>query len=209
MSLLIINKNKKYYKKKYKIIYADVPWLYNNPKNFDPAMGGVSYPTLTLNELKKLQIQEIADKNCALFFWATMPKLKEAMEVIEAWGFNYTTCAFVWVKLNPKGKGIYSGMGHWTNGNAELCLFAKRSKPKREAKNVKQIVMSPVGKHSAKPDEVRDRIVRLIGDLPRVELFARKKVEGWDCLGNEIDGKDIRQALKELKTEFHFFKQVA
>jgi site-specific DNA-methyltransferase (adenine-specific) len=115
-----------------------------------------------------------------------MPKLREAFDVIEAWGFKYTTCAFTWVKLNPSGEGIYSGLGHWTNGNAELCLFAKKGSPKRQAKNVKQIVMSPRSRHSAKPPEVRDRIVSLIGDLPRIELFARTKCKGWDCWGNEV-----------------------
>ena len=95
----------------------------------------------------------------------------------------------VWdeVKQNPSGQGIYSGLGHWTNGNAELCLFAKRGKPKRQAKNIKQIVLSPRGRHSAKPLEVRDRIVSLIGDVPRIELFARQTAKGWDSWGNEIE----------------------
>lgn len=184
--------------RKFGVIYADVPWQYDNPKNHDPAMGGIPYPTMTLDEIKTLPVAEIADKDCALFFWATMPKLKEAMEVIDAWGFTYTTCAFTWVKLNPKGKGIYSGLGHWTNGNAELCLFAKRGRPKRVARNVKQIVMAPRGRHSVKPKEVRERIVELIGDVPRIELFARQKAQGYTSIGNEIDGKDIRDALDEI-----------
>ena len=149
-------------------------------------MGGITYPTMSLEEIKSMDIESISEKDTALFMWATMPLLGEALEVIQAWGFRYTTCAFTWVKLNPKGEGIYSGLGHWTNGNAELCLFAKRGKPKRVTKNVKQIVMSPRGRHSAKPTEVRSRIVDLIGDLPRIELFARETAEGWDAWGNEI-----------------------
>ena len=184
--------------RKYRIIYADVPWSYENPKNHDPAMGGISYPTMTLDEIKNLPIAKIADKDCALFFWVTMPKLSEAMEVIEAWNFAYTTCAFTWVKMNPKNGGIYSGLGHWTNGNAELCLFAKRGTPKRVAKNIKQIVMAPRGRHSVKPAEVRDRIVWLMGDVPRIELFARQQAEGWDSLGLEIDGRDIREAIADI-----------
>jgi len=171
--------------KKYKVIYADPPWTYNDMKNKDPKMGGITYPTMSLKDIKELPIQDLADKDCALFLWATMPLLQEALDVIEAWGFTYTTCAFTWVKLNPLGVGIYSGMGHWTNGNAELCLFAKKGKPKREAKNVKQIVMSPRGRHSAKPIEVRDRIVSLIGDVPRIELFAREIADCWDSWGND------------------------
>ena len=173
--------------KKYKIIYADAPWTYNNPKNNDPKMGGITYPTMSDEEINSLPIKDICEENCALFLWATMPKLQEALNVINAWGFKYTTCAFVWIKTNPKGKGIYSGLGHWVNGNAELCLFAKKGRPIRICKNIKQIVLEPRGKHSAKPNEVKKRIVRLIGDLPRIELFARERTEGWEVWGNEIE----------------------
>lgn len=184
---------------KYRVIYADVPWSYDNPKGNDPAMGGVTYPTMSLGEIKALPVEEIADKNCGLFLWATMPKLEQAFEVIRSWGFTYTTTTFVWVKTNSKSGGIYSGLGHWTNGNAELVLFGKRGRPKRVAKNVKQIVMAPRGKHSAKPHEVRNRIVRVMGDVPRIELFARNKYPGWICLGNEVqDGLDIRDALRDI-----------
>ena len=182
---------------KFRIIYADCPWPYNNPKGNKPSMGGITYPVMKMKDIKGLPVGKIADKNCALFMWATHPKLKEALEVIESWGFVYTTNAFTWVKLNPKKAGIYSGLGHWTNGNSELCMFAKKGRPKRIAKDVKQIVMAPRGRHSAKPPEVRDRIVRLMGDIRRIELFAREKADGWEALGNEIDGRDIRDALKD------------
>lgn len=172
---------------KYQIILADPPWTYANMKNKDPKMGGISYPTMSLAEIKALPVADLADKDCALFMWATMPLLREGLEVIEAWGFKYTTCAFTWVKQNPSGEGIYSGLGHWTNGNAELCLFAKRGAPKRVEKNVKQILIAPRGRHSAKPVETRERITRLLGDLPRIELFAREKPEGWDVWGNEVE----------------------
>ncbi len=173
--------------KKYQIIYADCPWQYNDPKGNDPAMGGITYPTMPLTEICSLPVKSIADDNCALFLWVTMPMLAEGLMVINAWGFKYTTCAFTWVKQNRNGFGIYSGLGHWTNGNAELCLFAKKGTPKRYSKSVKQIVLSPLREHSRKPTEVRDRIVQLMGDLPRIELFARQKVEGWDCWGNEVE----------------------
>jgi len=192
---------------KYKILYIDPPWSYHDMKNRDPKMGGITYPTMTLDDIKSLPVNSITSKNCALFLWATMPLLREALEVIDAWGFRYTTCAFVWVKLNPTGsitidnkdvilhKGIYSGLGHWVNGNAELCLFAKKGRPLRMKKNVKQIVLAPRGAHSVKPGEVRDRIVQLLGDLPRIELFARETTPGWDAIGFDIDGKDIRDSL--------------
>ena len=172
--------------KKYNIIYADPPWRYKDQKNNDPRMGGITYPTMTLEEIKSLPIREIAAKDSALLLWVTMPMLQEGLEVIKAWGFDYKTCAFCWVKQNPKGAGIYSGLGHWTNGNAELCLFAKKGKPKRQAKNVKQILLAPRSRHSEKPAETRDRITALLGDLPRIELFARQYADGWDCWGNEV-----------------------
>ena len=171
---------------KYEIIYADPPWKYKDQKNKDPKLGGCTYPVMDLTDICRLPVSKIGTKNCALFLWVTMPLLKEGLEVIEAWGFKYITCAFTWVKQNPSGNGIYSGLGHWTNGNAELCLFAKRGKPKRVAKNVKQIILSPRKRHSEKPAETRDRIVSLMGNLSKIELFARQNFEGWDCWGNEV-----------------------
>lgn len=172
--------------KKYRIIYADPPWLYDNRKDCDPKMGGFKYPPMTTKAICDLPIQEIAAEDCALALWATMPKLPEALQVIESWGFRYITCLFNWIKLNPGGVGIYSGLGHWVNGNAELCLFGKKGTPQRMTKNVKQIQMWPRGSHSSKPPQIRDEIIRLFGDLPRIELFARQKTEGWDVWGNEV-----------------------
>lgn len=188
--------------KKYNIIYADPPWCYSNNKNNDPTMGGKTYPVMSLDDIKNLPIKNITAKDCALFLWVTMPKLIEGLEVIKAWGFSYRTCAFTWVKQNPKGSGIYSGMGHWTNGNAELCLFSKKGSPKRQAKNIKQIILSHRARHSEKPAEIRDRIIALMGDLPRIELFARVQTTGWDCMGNDIDGKDIRESLGFITNEY-------
>jgi len=78
-------------------------------------------------------------------------------------------------------------MGNWTRSNTEDCLLAIRGKPIRISASVHQIIQSPIGRHSEKPMETKDRIVQLMGDLPRIELFARQKVEGWDCWGNEVE----------------------
>ena len=182
----------------YNIIYADPPWNYSNNQDHNPTRGGKTYPLMSQDEIKGLPVASIAAPDCALFLWATMPKLQEALDVIAAWGFRYVTCAFTWVKINPTGqvvtqgrdvlleKGIYSGLGYWTNGNAELCLLGKRGRPERFSKSVKQIVVAPRGRHSAKPPEVRDRIVQLMGALPRVELFARENPPGWDVWGKDV-----------------------
>jgi N6-adenosine-specific RNA methylase IME4 len=180
-------------KRKYSIILCDAPWSYADKKANDPKMGGITYPVMSLEAIKSLPVAQLADKDCALFMWVTMPMLQEGLDVIRAWGFKYRTCAFTWVKQNPKSDGIYSGLGHWTNGNAELCLFAKKGAPKRVAKDVKQIVIAHRGRHSTKPPEVKERIVKLMGDLPRIELFARDNVsttlvvDGWDYWGNAVD----------------------
>jgi len=184
--------------KKYNIIYADPPWKYNDKLGTNSAkMGGYDkyYKGMELENIHKLPIKDICDDNCILFLWATMPKLQEALDTIKAWGFIHKTTAFTWVKLNPKAETIFKGVGRWVQGNAELVLLATKGKPKRITMDVPQIVMEKRGKHSVKPDKVRKEIVRLMGDLPRIELFAREKTKGWDVWGNEVES-DI-----ELKSE--------
>jgi len=155
------------------------------------------YETQSKNWIANLPIKNIAEKDSVLFLWAVSPMLPEAIEVMKAWGFKYKTLAFCWSKVTKNNK-LISNLGRWTMGNVELCLLGVRGKPKRIIKNVKQLVIAERTKHSKKPDEVRDRIVELMGDLPRIELFAREVHNGWDCLGNDIDGKDIRESLQEL-----------
>ena len=183
--------------KKYQIIYADPPWKYNDKLGTNSAkMGGYDkyYKGMSLGEICNLPIKSISDENCILFLWITMPKLPEAFGVIKAWGFTHKTTAFTWIKLNPKSETIFKGVGRWVMGNAELVLLATKGKPHRIVKNISQVVMAKRGKHSVKPDEVKTRIVRLMGDIPRIELFAREKTEGWDVWGNEVES-DI-----EIKT---------
>lgn len=113
--------------------------------------------------------------------------MREAFSVIDAWGFTYKTVAFVWVKQNRKSNSLFVGMGYWTRANAEICVLATRGHPKRVNAGVRQIILSHIEEHSKKPDEVRDRIVQLMGDVPRIELFARQAPKGWDVWGNEVE----------------------
>lgn len=142
--------------------------------------------TMSTSEICGLDIEKIASDNCVLLLWATFPQLAEALQVIEAWGFQYKTVAFVWLKQNKSGKGWFFGLGFWTRGNVEICLLAVKGKPKRISNRVSQLLISPLRGHSQKPDETRDKIVELLGNLPRIELFAREKTEGWDIWGNEV-----------------------
>jgi len=172
--------------KKYQIIYADPPWSFKTYS--DKGMGRApKYKVMTKNDIQKLPIGSIADDNCVLFLWVTFPCLEEGLELIKAWGFTYKTCAFTWVKRNKIAPSWFWGLGYWTRANSELCLLATKGNPKRVDKGVHQVVDTPIEKHSKKPDCVRDRILRLMGDLPRIELFARQKVEGWDSWGNEVE----------------------
>ena len=141
---------------------------------------------MSIDELCALPVKRLAEKDCLLFLWATFPQLPEALQLIKAWGFQFKTVAFVWLKRNKKSPTWFYGLGYWTRGNAEICLLAKRGKPKRHSAGVHQFIISPVEEHSKKPDVTRDKIVELAGDLSRVELFARQQTPGWDVWGNEV-----------------------
>ena len=147
-----------------------------------------------------LDIGGIAARDCTLFLWVTFPCLVQGLEALRCWGFTYKTLGFCWVKRCRKQTDKWFwGLGFWTRANPEICLIATRGNPKRMSKAVHCIVDTPVERHSKKPDEVRRRIERLMGDVPRAELFAREVHPGWVCVGNEIDGMDIRDAIEQLK----------
>ncbi len=172
---------------KYQVIYADPPWSYKDKALAGNRGAGCKYSVMDTDSIAELPIKELADKDCALFMWVTMPKLNECFDLIESWGFEYKTVAFTWVKRNKVSPTWFMGMGRWTRANAEICLLATKGKPKRISASVRQIVDEPIERHSKKPDVVRERIVDLMGDLPRVELFAREKALGWHSWGNEIE----------------------
>ena len=117
--------------------------------------------------------------------WVIDPLLDKAFEVINAWGFKYKTVAFTCAKTNKTKPGFFTGLGYWTRGNPEMCLLATKGKPKRISKSVAQLVIDERREHSRKPDRIRNDIVKLCGDISRIELFARQRFEGWDAWGNE------------------------
>jgi N6-adenosine-specific RNA methylase IME4 len=174
--------------KKYNIIYADPPWTFRTYSNKGKGRSAEKhYVCMNKDDIQKMPIKNICEKDCVLFLWVTYPCLKEGLELIEKWGFTYKTCAFSWIKLNKKNDRPFTGMGYYTRANNEICLLATKGKTlKRQSKAVKQVVLSKIEEHSKKPEEIRDRIVELFGDIPRIELFARQHAEGWDCWGNEV-----------------------
>ena len=189
--------------KKYNIIYADPPWKYSSGirssrKNkegkfvyYTPDTTiGARYQTMKPAQIKALPISNLAAQDCVLFLWTTDSHLSTALEVIEAWGFRYVTIAFIWNKKEKSGKQVCY-FGKWTMKGSEICLLGTRGKPHGliQSHKVRQLVeaVRDRTKHSGKPDEVRNRIVELMGDLPRIELFAREATEGWDVWGNEVE----------------------
>jgi N6-adenosine-specific RNA methylase IME4 len=173
--------------KRFPLILGDPPWPWETWSSMGRKWSDVTdhYDTCTIEEIKALPVAPLAAEDCVLVLWATWPKLPEALEVIKAWGFTYKTCAFVWVKQNPSEDGLHMGMGYYTRSNSELCLLATRGSPHRLVRDVHQVVLAPVGEHSAKPEEVRRRIERLLAG-PYLELYGRKAVPGWTVWGNEI-----------------------
>lgn len=172
--------------KKYNIIYADPPWSYDFGKSSSRFVGD-KYDLLKLKDIANIPVRNLCEDNAVLILWATFPRLEWALDLIKVWGFKYKTCAFTWIKQNKKSDSLFWGMGYYTRSNAEVCLLAIKGKPlSRLSKSVHQVVMSKIREHSRKPDEVRDRTVELFGDIPKIELFARQQVDGWDCWGNEV-----------------------
>ena len=174
--------------KKYNIIYADPPWQYRVwSKKGSGGSAESHYPTMSKKEIANLPIQNICEKDSVLLLWVTAPCLLEGIELIKSWGFDYKTIGFTWVKRNKKSPSWFWGMGYYTRANAEICLLATKGKPlKRVSKAVHSVIDTPIEEHSKKPDCARDRITKLFGDLPRIELFARQHADGWDCWGNEV-----------------------
>lgn len=173
---------------KYKIIYADPPWSFKtfSNKGKEKKSADNHYQCMNINDIYDMKVNSIADDDCVLFIWVTMPTLEQGLETIKRWGFTYKTCAFNWIKRNKKSNSFFWGLGYWTRSNSELCLLATKGKPKRVSKSVHQICTARIERHSKKPDEIRDKIVQLCGDVPRIELFARENVSGWDAWGNEL-----------------------
>ena len=178
-------------KKKYNIIYADPPWSFRHYS--DKGKGRAPdnyYKCQNLQDIKDLPIADLAADNCVLFMWVTYPFLQKGFEVLKAWGFEYKTVGFTWVKKNKKADSWFWGMGYWTRSNAEICIIATKGKITRQSSSVHQIIDTPIEEHSKKPDCTRDRIVELVGKQRRIELFGRPKghpsEKGWDFWGNEV-----------------------
>lgn len=174
--------------KKYDIIYADPPWKYNARNNNTKFGKGASghYSLMSMSDIEKLPIPKISAENAALFLWVTFPLLDKQIRLFEKWGFDYKTLGFSWIKTNRVNRNPFFGVGYYAKSNCEVCLLGVKGKMQPISNKVSSCIISERKEHSRKPDEVREKIVELFGDRPRIELFARQNTDGWDCWGNEV-----------------------
>jgi N6-adenosine-specific RNA methylase IME4 len=181
----------------YKVIYADPPWSYRNKRTGGSMLSGAAskYPVMDIEDIKNLSVSSISDNDCALFLWATTPLLPEAFDVLSAWGFKYKT-AIYWRKI------MSLGMGYWFRGQVEVCLLGIRGDIKAFRIQKPNFIQSKALQHSEKPVELR-QLIEATGLSPRLELFATRKADGWDGLGNVINGEDIRISLARIGAESH------
>lgn len=187
---------------RYSIIYSDPPWQYNNRREIRKDGGkarigfGASsfYPTMQAHDIANLHVCHIAADNAALFMWATWTHLEEALRIMGAWGFDYKGLGFIWVKRCLRDEKPFFGVGYYTKSNTEPCLLGIKGRMKPVSNSVSEVIIEPHPRnedgmiiHSRKPAIVRDKIVELFGDLPRVEMFSRESAPGWDTWGNECE----------------------
>lgn len=203
--------------KKYELILCDPPWQFSNKKTGGSMKSGAEtqYPTMSIDELKALDVNSIADDDCVLVMWYVGAMPQEAIDLVDSWGFTLKNMnGFVWEKLTVKNNNFF-GMGFWTRAGTESAIIATKGKPKPISHSVRALgsyvcdddfILSSlsfvgryqVAKHSKKPDEFRDKCVELVGDVPRLEMFARQRSKGWDVFSNEVDGSITINAKLDL-----------
>lgn len=176
----------------HKAVLCDPPWSFRTYSDKGKGRSAEKhYNCLSFDDLCAMKIPA-ADDSC-LFMWTTDPMLPRALNLMEVWGFAYKTVAFTWVKGFQTSSGDncwFTGMGYWTRANPEMCLLGTRGKPKRINADVRQLIVAPRREHSRKPDEIYERIERLV-DGPYLEMFARQTRPGWDSWGDEVGKFDV------------------
>lgn len=186
----------------YPVIILDCPWPYDRTSG--QGVANKQYSLMTWDDLYALgpMVKAVAAPDCAIFLWTTAPLLVETVDMVKAWRLRYVTKAFSWIKTYPAG-GIFFGIGSYT----EDVWLLSNGTPQRKAKDVSQIVptseegiVAPMGRHSKKPEEVQNRIERLLTG-PYLEIFARRQRPNWTCIGGELDGLDIRDSLARLAAD--------
>lgn len=199
------------------VVLADPPWFYSKRKPYNKngnRFGGgaaASYPMMKEGELVEMAplIQPILNPSSILFLWVTFPELEQGLRIMRGWGFKYKTVGFCWTKTNSRNGKPFFGVGYYSKSNAEVCLLGTRGKGgmKPATNSVSSLIIEPRAReiaqkgvhiHSRKPEEAQNRIDLMYPHQNKLELFATREREGWVCLGNMINGADIRDELAKL-----------
>lgn len=175
--------------KKYSIVYADPPW---KTKTFKQKKDGwlsrnLEYSTMSFEEICSLSVSKITHDDAVLFLWSIESEIPRISELMKVWGFTFKGVAFAWHKKAKNTLGQNSTFGSYTRRSLEFCFLGVKGKYLVKSRAVEQFISEPKRRHSQKPDEIRERITKLVGNLPRIELFARQKIDGWDAWGNEVE----------------------
>ena len=174
--------------KEYKIIYADPAWVYQDKAKAGNRGAECKYTCTSTEEMGKILDNINISKDSVCLMWCTYPQLAEGLKLMNLWNFKFKTVAFTWVKKNKVSDSFFMGMGSHTRGNPEIVLLGTRGKGvSRINAGIRNLQIHKIAEHSRKPNEIRKEIVKLYGDLPRIELFAREQREGFDVWGNETD----------------------
>lgn len=192
------------------LLYLDPPWRFANwsigemakyGEKWARRMGRSPYHVMTTRDMAKMPIGDLGARHSIMLMWGTYPKLEDALFLMRAYGYEFKTIAFTWVKQNPSGIGWHFGLGYHTRQNAEIVLLGTRGKGLRRVDNtVPNLLIYPRGAHSAKPPITRERIERLYGPVARLELYARSAAPGWTAWGNEVTTPD--PTASELLKDF-------
>lgn len=175
---------------RYQVALIDPPWSYSCWAGKESRTADSHYHVMTLEQIRAMPIVNILERDAAVFLWVTSPLLEVGLQTLRAWFLEYVTIGFTWVKTRADGKPKI-GLGHHTRSGSEICLLARRGRGlKRARADVPQVIHAPVREHSRKPDETRERIERLYGDVRRIELFARQSCPGWARWGFEAPTKE-------------------
>lgn len=174
----------------YSVVYIDPPWkfeVWSGDKVRDLAGNRSAdryYETLSIDEIAAMPVGHLLRGDGVLFMWILDTHLEQSLELIRRWGLRYKKFAFVWVKECQNG-APYLSTGYWSRNGSETCLMATTGAPTRLDKGVAQVLHAIPTEHSRKPEEVADRIERLVPG-PYCELFARRRRPGWSCWGREV-----------------------
>ena len=195
-------------KKKYQVIYADPPWKTSYAKELKNNVSGTKsmdtklpYQTMTDKEIMALPIAELTDNDAILFLWLIDSRIPIVKELMNGWGFEYITVGFVWHKKATTTSGENASLTPYTRKSTEFCFIGRKGGCLVKNHSCPQFINEAKREHSRKPDIVRTYITKMCGDLPRIELFARQKVQGWDTWGNEVPKET--QMLLQSNDESH------